>query len=58
MKDQEFYVNSVQVYNMADKSECSAYDCEFISLAEELDTKLITMDNQTLQSFLNDLLSQ
>jgi predicted nucleic acid-binding protein len=51
MKEREFHVNSVQVYNLADKSDCSSYDCEFISLAEDLDIKLITMDKQILRSF-------
>jgi predicted nucleic acid-binding protein len=51
MKEREFHVNSVQVYNLADISDCSSYDCEFISLAEDLETKLITMDEQILRSF-------
>jgi len=51
MKEREFHVNSIQVYNLADQSDCSSYDCEFISLAEDLDTKLITMDKQILRSF-------
>ena len=51
MKESEFHVNSVQVYILADKSECSSYDCEFISLAEGLDIKLITMDKQILRAF-------
>jgi len=51
MKEREFHVNSIQVYNMADKSNCSSYDCEFIALAEDLDIKLITMDKQILHSF-------
>ena len=51
MKEREFHVNSIQVYNLADQSDCSSYDCEFISLAEDLDIKLITMDKQILRSF-------
>lgn len=51
MKEREFHVNSVQVYNLADKSACSSYDCEFVSLAEDLNMKLITMDKQILRSF-------
>jgi predicted nucleic acid-binding protein len=51
MKEREFHVNSVQVYDLADNSDCSSYDCEFISLAEELDIKLITMNKQILRSF-------
>jgi predicted nucleic acid-binding protein len=33
------------------KSGLSSYDCEFISLAEDLEAKLITTDKQILQSF-------
>ncbi len=51
MKEREFHVNSIQVYDMADKSDCSSYDCEFVSLAQDLDIKLITMDKQILRSF-------
>jgi len=51
MKNREFHVNSVQVYNFVEKSECSSYDCEFVSLAEDLNIKLITMDKRILRSF-------
>lgn len=51
MKEREFHVNSVQVYNLADKSDCSSYDCEFVSLAEDLDIKLITLDKKILHTF-------
>lgn len=53
MKEREFHVNSFQVYDLAAKSNCSSYDCEFISLAEDLDIKLITMDKQILRTFPN-----
>ena len=51
MRDREFHVNSIQVYSLVDNSDCSSYDCEFVSLAEDLDTRLITMDKQILRSF-------
>ena len=51
MKEREFHVNSVKVYDLANKSDCSSYDCEFIGLAEELDIKLITINKQILSSF-------
>jgi predicted nucleic acid-binding protein len=51
MKEREFHVNTIQVYNLADRSDCSSYDCEFISLAEDLDIKLITMDKKIIRSF-------
>lgn len=51
MKDREFHVNSVHVYYLVQKSDCSCYDCEFVSLADELNIKLVTMDKQILRSF-------
>jgi predicted nucleic acid-binding protein len=47
----EFEVDSGSVLELVSKSDCSAYDCEFIALAERLDTKLVTMDKQLLQGF-------
>ena len=32
-------------------STCASYDCEFIVLAERLDTKLITYDKKLIQEF-------
>jgi len=51
MKDRQFQVNSVQVLNHVNQSVCSSYDCEFVSLAKDLDLNLITMDKQILQEF-------
>lgn len=51
MRNHEFHINSSQVYSFAVQSECSAYDCEFISLAEDLNLKLATFDKQILNSF-------
>jgi len=51
MKEREYDINSIHVYSLVDQSKCSSYDCEFISLAEELDIKLITMDKQILRLF-------
>jgi predicted nucleic acid-binding protein len=33
------------------RSKCSAYDCEFVALAEALDTMLVTEDKALLNSF-------
>jgi len=49
--DREFHVNSIQVFELAIRSGCSSYDSEFISLAEDLDVQLITMDEQLLRAF-------
>jgi predicted nucleic acid-binding protein len=47
----EFEIDSRSVLELVSKSDCSAYDCEFIALAERLDTKLITMDKKLLRAF-------
>lgn len=51
MKERQFQVNSVQVIHYASRSTCSSYDCEFVSLANDLDLELITMDKQILREF-------
>ncbi len=47
----EFEVDSDAVFELADRSECSAYDCEFAALAIKLRTKLVTMDRKLLDAF-------
>ncbi|RMH35879.1 MAG: VapC toxin family PIN domain ribonuclease [Nitrospirae bacterium] len=51
LKDLEFGVVSSAVMQLARDSGCSAYDCEFVSLAHNLETWLITNDRQLLQAF-------
>ncbi|TMQ77118.1 hypothetical protein ACCUM_3451 [Candidatus Accumulibacter phosphatis] len=36
---------------MAKASGCSAYDCEFVSVAEYLDVKLVTADAKLAKAF-------
>lgn len=47
----EFEVHSRDVLELVRDSECSAYDCEFVALAERLDAKLVTMDKKVLKAF-------
>ena len=49
--EKEYQINSVQVLNLAYASGCSAYDCEFVNLAENLNISLVTMDKQVLKAF-------
>lgn len=51
MKDREYEVNSYHVLNLVASSTCSAYDCEFVSLAQDLDVPLVTVDTQILRQF-------
>lgn len=47
----EFEVDSSNVLSLIDISDCSAYDCEFVSLAKRLSVKLATMDKKLLRNF-------
>ncbi|MGB3621964.1 type II toxin-antitoxin system VapC family toxin [Ketobacter sp. MCCC 1A13808] len=47
----EYTVNSNSVLSLAKQSSCSAYDCEFVSIAKTLDTTLITVDKKLIKAF-------
>lgn len=47
----EFDVDSADVVRLAEDSGCSAYDCEFVALAEMLGINLVTNDRQVLKAF-------
>jgi predicted nucleic acid-binding protein len=51
MKDSEYEVTSEQVLRLATQSGCSAYDCEFIALARDLNAPLVTVDKKILARF-------
>ena len=47
----EHEVDSRRVLELVRDSSCSAYDCEFVVLAERLGVKLVTMDKKLLVAF-------
>jgi predicted nucleic acid-binding protein len=47
----EYNVLSRQVLTLASRSGCSAYDCEFVALAQDLEVPLVTNDRQILKAF-------
>lgn len=47
----EHAVADAVVLGLVARSKCSAYDCEFVALAESLDTQLVTEDRALLNAF-------
>lgn len=48
---QEYSVPGVRVLHLVASSACSANDCEYVALAEELGVPLVTADRQLLRAF-------
>ncbi len=57
LKEKEYEVNAAQVLKLSYESGCSAYDCEFVSLAKDLDVLLITEDKKILSRFPESAIS-
>jgi predicted nucleic acid-binding protein len=51
MKGGEYQVPSNEVLALVKTSGCSAYDCEFVALAKEMEIPLITTDKQLIEAF-------
>lgn len=47
----EFQVKSDQVMKLVNQSSCSAYDCEFIALAQYLEVDFYTSDKKLISAF-------
>jgi predicted nucleic acid-binding protein len=47
----EHEVDSQRVLELVRDSDCSAYDCEFVSVAMRLGVKLLTADSKVLKAF-------
>jgi predicted nucleic acid-binding protein len=48
---EEYEVETADVLRLCNESKCSAYDCEYIALAEFLDLKLVTKDGKLAKAF-------
>lgn len=51
MQGREYQVSSQRVLALTANSRCSAYDCEFMALAEDLALPLVTSDSKLLKEF-------
>jgi len=47
----EYAVEARKVLELAYRTQCSAYDCEYVALAQELDVPLVTADKQLVAAF-------
>ena len=48
---EEYEVETTDVLRLSKSSGCSAYDCEYVALAEFLDVSLITADSRLAKAF-------
>ena len=53
MRMKEFEVDSESILSLMSECSLSAYDCEYIVLAQKLEINLITNDKKILKSFPN-----
>ena len=51
VEGREFTPATARILELVDESTCSAYDCEFVGLAEDLRVSLVTSDRQVLAAF-------
>lgn len=48
---EEYEVETADVLRLSKESKCSAYDCEYVALAEFLDLVLVTADSKLAKAF-------
>ena len=51
MKNREYLLLTEKVLNLVHESNCSAYDCEYVALAQDLGVPLVSMDKKLIQTF-------
>ena len=49
--DNEYEISALAVLRLAKESGCSAYDCEYLALAEHLDVSLVSADKKLCKAF-------
>ncbi len=57
MSGREYAVTTDDVLRLAEGSDCSAYDCEFVAVAQDLAVRLVTADRQLLRAFPDTAIS-
>lgn len=54
LEGNEISVSSFDVLRLAEESACTAYDCEYVALAQALRVPLVTWDKEILAAFPNN----
>lgn len=57
LSGREYEMDSYDVLALVRKSDCSAYDCDFVALAVRLGIRLVTMDKKVLRGFPGEAMS-
>ena len=57
MHKREYGSMAERVLDLAKTSGCTSYDCEFVSLAKDLNLRLVTLDKKVLRQFPDIALS-
>ena len=51
MEGNEYHITSRHILMLVNDSKCSACDCEFVALAQQLNVKLVTEDKKIISEF-------
>lgn len=51
LENRQVTPSSEKIFDLVFKSDCTAYDCEFIALAQQLNIALVTADKQLQMRF-------
>jgi predicted nucleic acid-binding protein len=57
LSGREYEMDSYDVLALVRKSDCTAYDCEFVALAVRLGIRLVTVDKKVLRGFPGEAVS-
>ncbi|RJP51965.1 MAG: PIN domain-containing protein [Anaerolineaceae bacterium] len=53
LENRQVLPSSEKILDLISETDCTAYDCEFIALAQQLDVSLVTADKRLLSRFPN-----
>jgi predicted nucleic acid-binding protein len=57
MFGKEFEIESEKIIDLVKQSRCSAYDCEYVALAQQLKINLVTADRKIIAEFPSTAIS-